>query len=239
MLSFWKDHLSSSTFNYPADLSNPKPAGVLVDKINLPVEAYAQTASVTASTVFQTAYTLLLSRLSGRTDVTYDYLLTGRNVDMDDPQLINGTCANFLPFRSHWDNKTTEIGALLRETQNGFWQMTENGLVGLGDIYRALGRERKAAAAKTLFLFQPFEPAPPGQAQDHMRWIVMAMSKVTMFVNYAIMFEVFKDVQGNRLKMQYDTRLFTREQAVDAMKMYIEIVREICNETKTVVGELL
>ncbi|KAK7742006.1 NRPS [Cytospora paraplurivora] len=262
MLSFWRDHLQGSTFEYPnsseaALLSGPKPpAGIVVDIVTLPVEAYAQTVSVTASTVFQTAYTLLLKRLSGRGvgvdrngkggagDVSYDYLLTGRNVEMDDPQLINGTCANFLPFRSRWsDGETTTVAALLRDTQRGFWQMTENGLVGLGDIYRALAG-KGVPRAKTLFLFQPFEPAVAGaehHQEEHMRWVVVGMSKVTMFVNYAVMFEVFRDVQGaHRLKMQYDTRLFTKDLATDVMRTYVDIVRGICSsELGTVIGELI
>lgn len=240
MLSFWTEHLADNAFAYPQGIPNPKPSAVVVDKINLPVEAFAQTANVTASTVFQAAYGLLLARLQGGVqDVTYDYLLTGRNVDMDEPQLINGTCANFLPFRARWDRDATPVADLLRDTQDGFWRVTDNGLVSLGDIYRALGEERSAAAAKTLFLFQPFEPAAPGENDEHMRWIVMAMSKVTMFVNYAVMFEVFKDVQGNRLKMQYDTRLFTAGYAREVMGMYVDIVREICSGKKTFVGELL
>ncbi|KAF3010365.1 nrps [Neopestalotiopsis sp. 37M] len=237
MLSLWKHNLSGNKFSYPDGLENPKVGGVLLKKINLPVDAYAQTVGVTASIVFQTAYTLLLSRLSKQTDVTYDYLLTGRNVDMDDPQLIDGTCANFLPFRSHFDRSTTELSSLLRGTQNGFWQMTENGLVSLGDIYRALGADRKKVSAKTLFLFQPFEPAQ-GE-QDHMRWIVMAMSKVTMFVNYAIMFEVFKDVQGNKLKLQYDPRLFTKKQAEATMETYVDIVKTMVRGETKMAGELL
>lgn len=243
MLAFWRDHLKNNNFNYPEGIRNPKPSGVVVDKINLPVEAFAQTANVTASAVFQAAYSLLLARLDGNaqqknSDVTYDYLLTGRNVDMDEPQLINGTCANFLPFRARWDRDNTPVAQLLRDTQDGFWRVTENGLVSLGDIYRALNVDRQRAAAKTLFLFQPFEPAAPGENDEHMRWIVMAMSKVTMFINYAIMFEVFKDVQGNRLKMQYDTRLFPAEYAKEVMKMYVDIVRDICSGKKTFVGQL-
>ncbi|KAH6658496.1 hypothetical protein BKA67DRAFT_591458 [Truncatella angustata] len=237
MLSFWRDHLANNTFNYPSHIEGPKVGGALVKKLNLDVATYAQTAGVTPSIVFQTAYTLLLSRLSGETDITYDYLLTGRNVDMDDPQLINGTCANFLPFRSRFDRSTTEMNTLLRETQNGFWQMTENGLVSLGDIYKALGVDRRRTAAKTLFLYQPFEPAQ-GE-QDHMRWIVMAMSKVTMFVNYSIMFEVFKDVQGNKLKLQYDARLFSEQAAGTVMDTYMEIVTRLVKENPVTAGQLL
>ncbi|KAK7932499.1 nonribosomal peptide synthase [Apiospora marii] len=247
MLDFWKAQLagSSAAPSYPQHITDPKVGGAVVDKIDLPVDAYALKTGVTASIVFQAAYTLLLSKLSGpgATDVTYDYLLTGRNVDLDDPQLIAGTCATFLPFRARFDAAgTTPVPQLLRDTQAGFWEMTEHGRgVGLGDIYRALGVEdRKQRAAKTLFLFQPFEPATEGAKSQHMRWIVMAMSKVTMFVNYAVMFEVFKDVGGgHRLKLQYDTRLFDQGRAREVMGMYVDIVRELVEREPATTGDLL
>ncbi|KAK8018772.1 hypothetical protein PG991_007962 [Apiospora marii] len=173
MLDYWKAQLAgSSAAPYPQHITEPRVGGAVVDKIDLPVDAYALKTGVTASIVFQAAYTLLLSKLSGgATDVTYDYLLTGRNVDLDDPQLIAGTCATFLPFRARFDAAgTTPVPQLLRDTQAGFWEMTEHGRgVGLGDIYRALGVERKQRAAKTLFLFQPFEPATEGAKSQHMR----------------------------------------------------------------------
>ncbi|KAK4174353.1 putative linear gramicidin synthetase [Triangularia setosa] len=245
MLAFWKSTLAGNRFSFPSHIPNPKVSGVIVARTSLPVNAYAQSAGVTASIVFQAAYTLLLARLSryssqSSLDVTYDYLLTGRNVDLDDPQLIPGTCANFLPFRARMGD-STNVQSLLKDTQSGFWAMTENGSVSLGDIYRhaVVGGDRETLAAKTLFLFQPFEPAPA--EQDHMRWIVMAMSKVTMYVNYAIMFEVFKDVNGaHRLKMGYDTRLFgTKVEAEGVLQTYLGIVEDIVEGKKTQVSELV
>lgn len=236
MKSFWKTLLAENNFSYPSHIAQPRVHGAVVASFPIPVDKHAQKIGVTPSIIFQAAYTILLSKLGAADDVTYDYLLTGRNVDMDGPQTINGTCANFLPFRSRIASQNT-INSLLKETQALFWQVTENGLVSLGEIYRHLGVERAAHAAKTLFLFQPFEPAV-GE-QDHMRWIVMAMSKVTMFVNYAIMFEVFKDVRGHRLKMQYDDRLFTKDEAQAALDLYQRIVQVIVNSGDSLFGDAM
>ncbi|EAQ82934.1 hypothetical protein CHGG_10752 [Chaetomium globosum CBS 148.51] len=243
MLNFWKTALANNTFTFPSHIAHPKVSAVALARTAIPVNAYARTAGVTASIVFQAAYSLLLAKLSNAptADVTYDYLLTGRNVDLDDPQLINGTCANFLPFRSRiGGGGDGSVQTLLKDTQSGFWAMTENGSVALGDIYgkQGLGVDRATHAAKTLFLFQPFEPAPA--EQDNMRWIVMAMSKVTMYVNYAVMFEVFKDVDGgHKLKMGYDSRLFDAEQAKGVLQTYLGIVQDIVDGKKTEVGQFL
>ncbi|KAF2219372.1 hypothetical protein BDZ85DRAFT_206290 [Elsinoe ampelina] len=237
MLTFWKDMLQDSKFDYPSQLSNPHATGVTSLKIDLPVQAYASSTATTPGTVFQAAYTILLSDLSASSDVLYDYLLTGRNVDMDNPQTINGTCANFLPFRVVVD-KNMPVAELLRKTQSLFWKVTENGLVSLGDIHDAMGADRDEAGAKTLFLYQPFEPATG--PQDPMRWIVMAMSRVTMHVNYALMLEVFKDVKGNRLKLQFDERVWSKEEAGGIVRRYEEILgRMVVVGGAGVVGECL
>ncbi|KAI1075121.1 hypothetical protein F5B20DRAFT_595274 [Whalleya microplaca] len=246
MLAFWKEHLRGANFPFPAHVARPRVSASVGDTIDVPLNSFAQAAGVTASIVFQTAYSLLLSVIGGGGgDVVYDYLLTGRNVDLDEPQHINGTCANFLPFRSRFSDSGTTVAALLRDTQSLFWQTTENGMVGLGDIYGAgaqKGTEDRggAARAKTLFLFQPFEPAAGGeQDNNNMRWIVMAMSKVTMYVNYAIMFEVFKDARGHRLKMGYDERTFGGDEARKVLDLYVRIVKDMLAGRAATVGELL
>ncbi|KAF4547717.1 AMP-binding enzyme 2 [Elsinoe fawcettii] len=224
MLNYWKNHLRDSHFDYPSQLTRPHATGMASLKISLPVQAYARASGTTEGTVFQAAYTILLCELSHSSDVLYDYLLTGRNVDMDNPQMINGTCANFLPFRMVVDNNMT-VTELLRKTQSLFWKITENGLVSLGEIYDAVGVDRNKVGAKTLFLYQPFEPAVG--LQDPMRWLVMAMSKVTMHVNYALMFEVFKDVSGHRLKLQFDHREFSAQDAERILESYTAILKRL------------
>jgi aryl carrier-like protein len=190
-LDYWTRLLRGRTFSYPSQANNPRICKWQVSKLGFEagIDDIAQSAGVTAPIVFQSAYSLLLAHLSGSKHVVYDNLITGRNVLLDNPQLINGNCANFLPFYCGIDDcKPTNV--LLQETQAAFWDSTENGLVSLGEIYKALGENRDTAAAKCLFCFQLFEPVLA--RQDHMRWIVMKMSKNTMQVNYAIQLEVTK-----------------------------------------------
>lgn len=53
-------------------------------------------------------------------------------------------------------------------------------------------------------------------------------------------FEVFKDIKGHKLKMQYDERLLTREDALKAMGSYQDIVRRIITSSQgSLVGDVL
>ena len=113
------------------------------------VDTIASQYGVTASTIFQAAYSVVVGHLSGTNDVLVDNLMTGRNADVENPQMINGTCANFLPFRSQL-HESDSVAQYLKDTQAMFWDTTEHATVGLTDIYRALGKDRQVNSAKML-----------------------------------------------------------------------------------------
>lgn len=117
------------------------------------VDDLAARFGVTASTVFQAVYSLVMGLMQGTADTLVNNLITGRNADVEDPQQLNGTCANFLPFRLQLvdgDVENGSIAELFKRTQQLFWETTENGNVGLQDIYKALGQDRVSNAAKLL-----------------------------------------------------------------------------------------
>ncbi|KAL2751784.1 hypothetical protein ACRALDRAFT_1078267 [Sodiomyces alcalophilus JCM 7366] len=238
-LDYWMRQLRHCHFDFPAKVAaDPTISRSEVARVSAStaVDALAMSSGVTVPIVFQTAYSLLLAHLSGSRDVVYDNLVAGRNVPLDNPQLINGNLANFLPFHSHVagggsDGDDLTIERLLQDTQTAFWEATENGLVSLGEIYEALGRDRSTAAAKCLFVFQPFEAVPAAEHQDHMRWIVMKMSKNTMYFNYALQVEVVKaESKGEYVvRFLYDERAFSAEEAQAALRWYINCLEGMGN----------
>ncbi|EDN03978.1 predicted protein [Histoplasma mississippiense (nom. inval.)] len=237
MLQFWVNLLDGNKFDYPTQSLEPKVGGMVFRSFGTEVNDFAHGTGITVPIVFQTAWGLLLSYLSNSLDVTYDNLLTGRNVNLDNPQLINGNCANFLPFRTRFQDTKT-LRTLLHDTQVLFWETTENGMVGLADIYKALGVDRSRRSAKTMFCFQPFDP-PPKTLDAHMRWIVMGVSQNRMFFNYALMCEVFKSPTGYKTKFQYDPKVIDESAAERAADTFISIFDFILGCTEcTSVGNL-
>ncbi|KAM3424660.1 hypothetical protein BST61_g6648 [Cercospora zeina] len=177
--------------------------------ITADVDAIALRFGVTASTVFQAVNALVVGNVTSSSDVLIDNLITGRNADIANPQTINGTCANFLPFRSKLSASIT-VAKFLKTTQSDFWDTTEHGNVNLDDIYQKVchwDRKSRGGMAKMLYCYQPFDPVPAGSAVNHMRWIVMAQSQVFMTFNYALYVEVQKTAAGgHRLKLEWDSR---------------------------------
>ena len=242
MLEFWSSFLADAHFQWPSTpFADTKVDSVLLRKTDLETNEAARRIGVTAPIIFQTAWSLLLGALAGTTDVVYDNLLTGRNLPLDDPQAINGNCANFLPFRNK-SSPETRLSRLLHDTQSLLWETTNNGLVGLADIYKALKVSRADAAAKTMFCFQPFYPPPQvneSNVAEHMRWVVMAMSRNRMFFNYAFMCEVFKAPDGYKVKFQYDSRALDREKAEWAADKYLEVLAFLnCHGEDDKVGDV-
>lgn len=172
------------------------------------IDQIASQLGVTPSIIFQGAFSLWLAAATGTTDIRFDYLLSGRNVALADPQSINGTLANFLPFRTSIGPKDL-VHEFLPRLQDDFWAVTENGLVGLNDIYRAAGHPRDTHGNRILFLSQPFEPAAKDDPNGRYRWLVMAKSKVRMYQPYALVVEVSKSLDDRHvLKVMYDDKIF-------------------------------
>ncbi|KAI4193807.1 MAG: hypothetical protein LQ350_008133 [Teloschistes chrysophthalmus] len=210
--------------------------------------------NVTPSIVFQTAFQLFLMREAGCRDVCFDYLLSGRNIDLPNPQHINGNLANFLPFRSilpsatsppspcndtegdeakgtaHQDDNgsghsTMSLVAYLKTTQAQFWRNTEHGMLSLDAIYTAAGLSRASYGNRALFLFQPFDP-PAGTSppQETLKYLVLEGSEVRMYQPYALVVEISRRAEGHLVMVMYDEDYF---QAEGASRVGNEIVRTV------------
>jgi non-ribosomal peptide synthetase component F len=236
-LKYWKSSLETYIPEHNLPLQ-PVADRLKFAAVTADVDSIATIFGVTASTVFQAAYSIVAGRLIGTNDVLVDNLLTGRNADVENPQLLNGTCATFLPFRSQL-SEADSISQFLKDTQAQFWDTTEQGTVGLHDMYTALGKDRQVHSAKLLYCFQPFDPAPATAKLDHMRWIVMAQSKVFMTINYALMVEVQKTLQGHRFKLQWDSKALSDEQVDKVVVLFCEVLKEMGNNKDGRVDRLM
>lgn len=212
------------------------------------LESFSRSSGVTISILFQAIFQIWLSYRSTQRDVAFDYLYTGRNVDLPDPQNINGTCANFLPMRSQVDTQMTVKEFLLR-TQDDFWQYTENSTVSIDDIYRSCGDgfSREDCGNQAMFLFQPFEPAASSPSsgrvvgEDLQQWLVMAKSEITMPQPYAVVFEVIRTGHADRYKLRfaYDSSFWTKEEVEKGLVIFEKMVAYAVQDADTLVGDIL
>ncbi|KAJ5670774.1 uncharacterized protein N7477_006137 [Penicillium maclennaniae] len=220
--------------------SAPRIKASVTQAIHLDFETFSRSSGVTVSTLFQSVFQIWLARRSGQVSIAFDYLYTGRNVDLPDPQGINGTCANFLPMRSEVDAQIPVQKYLLR-TQDEFRQYTENNTVGIEDICQACGVPRADAVNQALFLFQPFEPASATAKEVAHKWVVMAQSEVTMLQPYSIVFEVIKtaDLNKYKLKFAYDSSVWAKEEAQGEVALVEQMLARVVGDEDALIGDVL
>ena len=117
---YWNGLLKGSSMTQIVPREQPKYSGtgrtetVLKKTIDLPALA---SKNVTTATMLKAAWALVLAQMSGRSDVVFGNLISGRNAAVDDVESIVGPCLNIVPVRVQIEPKWTALD-LLRRIQN-------------------------------------------------------------------------------------------------------------------------
>ncbi|MEU0088909.1 amino acid adenylation domain-containing protein, partial [Streptomyces sp. NPDC006274] len=112
-------------FDLPADLTAA-------------VSATARRNGLTLNTVVQTAWAILLGRLTGRDDVVFGGTVSGRPPEVPGVESMVGLFVNTLPVRVRLDPAET-VAALLARVQDEQSQLLPHQHVGLSDVQRIAG----------------------------------------------------------------------------------------------------
>ncbi|MDA3642719.1 amino acid adenylation domain-containing protein [Saccharopolyspora indica] len=145
-LRAWQDELAGideGTRLAPANQTSRvgRPGRVAVElgaAFSAELRAFAQARGITLTTVLQTAWGLLLGRLTGRRDVVFGCPVSGRPAEVDGVAAMIGQLGNTIPVRvRHAANDTA--AQLLADVHERSVQLAEHHHVGLPDIQRAVG----------------------------------------------------------------------------------------------------
>ncbi|PWW67081.1 non-ribosomal peptide synthetase [Actinokineospora spheciospongiae] len=102
------------------------------------LRGFARNRGVTATTVFQAAWGVLLGRLTGRRDVVFGCPVSGRPAELDGVERVIGQLGNTIPVRVRTDLAET-AAALLDRVHTDSVALAEHHHVGLPDVQRAAG----------------------------------------------------------------------------------------------------
>jgi amino acid adenylation domain-containing protein len=224
-LEFWKSFLDRYSFQYP-NKRESRITSFITHPIDIKIDRFINACKITAPILFQSAFQLWLAKASSSLDVGFDYLLTGRNVELEDPQAINGNCAQFLPFRSRIDPRET-LQSYAVNSQADFWKVTEHSSHDLDTIFAAAGHSSIEFRNRSLFLFQPFEPSSGAAPEDAVQWVVMKGSKVRMYQPYALVMEISKTMRGYLMKVMFDESAMSETDAASIGCEMERIVQQI------------
>lgn len=138
-IAYWRELLQGShpTFIRPklhlpgsTQSSNPEMIVIQADA-HLP----HRLTKITAATIVGTAWAVLLSRISGTTDIVYGQVVAGRNAAIPGVEKIIGCCLNIIPVRVSLSSSGT-VAELAHAVQEQFLALGEADTLSFGDIIK-------------------------------------------------------------------------------------------------------
>ncbi|MGN9817936.1 amino acid adenylation domain-containing protein [Streptomyces sp. SD11] len=166
----WRDALAgieepTRLVETPADGTRITPAQVRVElseQVTARLSARARELGVTLGTVVQSAWGLLIGRLTARQDVVFGTTVSGRDAEVEGIESMVGLFINTLPTRFRWEPSDTLAG-LLGRLQDEQAALLDHQHLGLAEIQRVAGLAGAGELFDTLVVFENY-PAATGLA---------------------------------------------------------------------------
>lgn len=167
----WRDALDGVTEpTRLAPSATPGTTDLAQARIELPagtgaaLTARARSLGVTMNTLVQSAWAILLGRLTGRDDVVFGTTVSGRPAELPGVESMVGLFINTIPTRVRLRPADT-LGDLLHQVQEGYVRLLDHHHLGLADIQRAVGVPE---LFDTLLVFEnyPVDPEAMGEGGD-------------------------------------------------------------------------
>ncbi|MFD1117694.1 amino acid adenylation domain-containing protein, partial [Sphaerisporangium aureirubrum] len=127
----------------------------LSETVTARLGAHARVLGVTFGTVVQTAWGLLLGRLTGRRDVVFGTTVSGRDVAVPGIEDMVGLCINTLPTRFRWAPSDT-FSDLLGRVQEEQSRLLGHHHLGLAEVQRLAGPAGSGGLFDTLVVVENY-----------------------------------------------------------------------------------
>ncbi|MFF3500900.1 amino acid adenylation domain-containing protein [Streptomyces sp. NPDC003247] len=185
------------------------------------LRAFARERGVTLTTVLQTAWGLLLGRLTGRHDVVFGCPVSGRPAEVDGVESMIGQLGTTIPVRVRHTQDLT-AAELLARVQAESVALADHHYVGLPEIQRAAG---VGELFDTLLVMENFplssrNRTPVGPGLD------LAGVDITDATHYALTVIVIPG-ESITIGLGYQPRAFTEAAVRDQGRWLRQLLREI------------
>ncbi|MCX5001327.1 non-ribosomal peptide synthase/polyketide synthase [Streptomyces sp. NBC_00638] len=177
---------------------------LLTPELTEALTALARSRGLTVNTLVQGAWSIVLSRLTGRGDVVFGATVSGRPPELDGVESMIGLFINTVPVRVRVDDREP-VSAFLDRLQDEQSQLIAHQHVGLSDIQRQAGL---GELFDTLIVFESYPDAggPGLGADDGLRTRVRDHQDAT---HYPFAWAV-EPAERLTLTAEYRTDLFDR-----------------------------
>ncbi|MFF8725423.1 amino acid adenylation domain-containing protein [Streptomyces sp. NPDC015171] len=126
---------------------------------------WARARGLTLNTVLQSCWALLLGRLTGRQDVVFGAVTSGRPAEVPDVESMIGMFLTTVPVRARL-HPGTRLAELLRTVQHQQTALLPHEHLGLAEIHKAAGLSGEVFDTVVLFENFPLDAADPAAGTD-------------------------------------------------------------------------
>ncbi|TRO67713.1 non-ribosomal peptide synthetase [Streptomyces sp. IB201691-2A2] len=145
----------------PADGTPITPAQIRVElseQVTARLSARARELGVTLGTVVQSAWGLLIGRLTARQDVVFGTTVSGRDAEVEGIESMVGLFINTLPTRFRWEPADT-LADLVGRLQDEQAALLDHQHLGLAELQRVAGLAGSGELFDTLVVFENYPSA--------------------------------------------------------------------------------
>jgi non-ribosomal peptide synthetase component F len=229
--SFWRRLLKG--FKSPTPLPNhqipaPRDAEFGEQQIQLPQSAtgklqqFAQRHQLTLNTLVQGAWALLLSSLSGREDVVFGVVMSGRSAQVPDVESIVGLFINTLPARATI-TPDAELTDWLKQLQAQQTELVQYEYSPLARVQAWSEVEPGQALFESIFVFENY---PGASAPDIYGDLRVGNVRSLERSNYALTVWAIPE-RELVLRIGYDKRRFHKEWIIQLLNDYQTLLEQI------------
>ncbi|MCX4830316.1 non-ribosomal peptide synthase/polyketide synthase [Streptomyces sp. NBC_01016] len=201
----------------------------------LDVQGAARRLGVTVNTLVQSAWLLLVARLTGRDDVVTGTTVSGRPADLPGAADMVGLFVNTLPLRATL-RADEPVGAFARRLQLEQARLVEHHHLGLVDIQRLAGH---GELFDTSMVFENY-PLDVDALTAVARRAGLEAGEVAhhAVTHYALAMEASPSGDGLRLRLHHRTDVLGAEQMAWTAELLTRLLRTVVTEPGTPVGRI-
>ncbi|MGW0389348.1 amino acid adenylation domain-containing protein [Streptomyces sp. NPDC003042] len=209
--------------------------------VDLPAELtaaltpWAHRRGLTMNTVVQGAWAVVLGSLTGRREVTFGAVVSGRPAGLPEVERMVGAFLHTLPVRADLEaaQPFEEMLAALQDRQLG---LEEHQHLGLAEVQQAVG---VGELFDTVVSFHNYPAGALDAIGDHVPGLTMLNWKARVVAEYPLAVGVFPtDGQRLRVEAQYRPDVFDAERAEVFVDRFARVLRRLAEAPATPLGQI-